>query len=209
MPPDFCDATFTRRSVRALNAQQYKCRDMNIASDALLAVPIDDADHGQYASPCGIQPRRCRALVPLARQNLAGFTCESWGRCRALRTTHTVASIVQPAAHGLYGQLMRRVGRGLRHAVWPCWARTGCHMAPDHQGDTQTTLPADPSAHENRKPSIAASVPFGAAGLFRSRVLAARAGWGLHCGGGRPSARGMRRRLVGVRSCHRPGSARS
>jgi len=51
---------------------------------ALLAVPIDDADHGQYASPCGIQPRRRRALVPLARQNLAGFTCESWGRCRAI-----------------------------------------------------------------------------------------------------------------------------
>src|SRR6478752_2260504 len=40
-----------------------------------------------------------------------------------LRITHTVASIVQPAAHRLYGQLMRRVGRGLRYAVWPCWAR--------------------------------------------------------------------------------------
>src|SRR5262245_29471907 len=49
-----------------------------------LAVRIDGAEHGQYASSRGIQPRRWRTSVSPARQNLAGFTCKSWGKWRAI-----------------------------------------------------------------------------------------------------------------------------
>ena len=57
---------------------------LDAAPGGLLGIRIDGAEHGQYASSRRIQPRRCRTSVPPARQNLAGFTCKSWGKWRAI-----------------------------------------------------------------------------------------------------------------------------